>query len=137
MEFPLVANAGSAEVDGIQTPLSTMNSFNYSALWALVINFGLLTAPALAGSRYVSKNGFATVIFSSLPCNTKRPTASYIFRNGTRGMLTSLDCSAEGGDVFTHRFHDTEGLQRCQGVMTMVFGAKVVTSWKALGACRT
>jgi hypothetical protein len=115
-----------------------MKRFHHSAYLAFASALLLTTSPALAGYRYVSKNGFATITFSGKSCTTERPTASYRFSDGTQSSLTSLDCSQEGGYVFTHRFRDTGGSQRCQGVMTMVFGGRsgfrVVTSWNVQGA---
>ena len=96
-----------------------------------------LLGPAQARQRYTSINGFATIIFGS-ECSTRKPTGFYQFRDGTKGTLTSLDCSQQGGDVFTHRFYDTAGRERCQGVMTTIYGGRsrygMETRWEVKSA---
>jgi len=77
----------------------------------LVTLQAFLLGPAQARQRYTSINGFATIIFGS-KCSTRKPTGFYELRDGTMGTLTSLDCSQQGGDVFTHRFYDTAGSER-------------------------
>ena len=103
----------------------------------VVILQAFLLGPAHARQRYTSINGFASIIFRS-QCSTRNPTGFYQFRDGTKGTLTSLDCSQQGGDVFTDRFYDTAGRERCQGVMTMIFGGRtrfgVFTRWEVKSA---
>jgi hypothetical protein len=97
----------------------------------------LLLGPAQSRQRYTSINGFATIIFGS-QCSTRKPTGFYQFRDGTKGTLTSLDCSQQGGDVFTHRFYDTAGSERCQGAMTTIYGGRsrygMETRWEVKSA---
>lgn len=109
-----------------------------SLLFASVITMQtFLLGPAHARQRYTSTNGFATIIFGS-ECSIRKPTGFYQFRDGTKGTLTSLDCSQQGGDVFTHRFYDTAGRERCQGVMTTIYGGRsrygLETRWEVKSA---
>ena len=97
----------------------------------------LLLGPAQAKQRYTSTNGFATIIFGN-QCSTRKPTGMYQFRDGIRGILTALDCSQQGGDVFTYRFYVTAGRERCQGAMTTIYGGRsrfgMETRWEVKSA---
>lgn len=92
----------------------------------------LISFPALAGLRYVSKTGNLLVQYGD-KCSTVNPSGVYKFGNGVTGLLTALDCESTGGDIASHKFIDTAGSERCFGRMTQYWSGKVITVWKIDG----
>ena len=117
--------------------LRSLKNKSFLLCTTTVVLQALLLGPAEARQRYTSINGFATIIFGS-QCSTRKPTGFYQFSDGTKGTITSLNCSQQGGDVFTHLFYDTAGRERCKGVMTTIYGGRtrfaVFTRWEVKSA---
>jgi hypothetical protein len=119
-------------------PHFSNSTFSLAAIhftWLLAIEalgHAIYSLPVHAGPRLVSPNGFATITTGD-KCFTNRPTGRYQFKDGTKGNLTAIDCSRIGGDAFTHRFQDTSGSSRCQGIVTTIYGARptgITTIWE-------
>jgi hypothetical protein len=114
---------------------STLGLAAIHITWLLAIEalgHAIYSLPVHAGPRLVSPNGFATITTGD-KCFTNRPTGWYQFKDGTKGNLTAIDCSQTGGDAFTHRFQDTSGSSRCQGIVTTIYGARptgITTRWE-------
>jgi hypothetical protein len=102
-----------------------------------IASFVTLTSSSFAGERfqYTSLDGKLTIKYGGT-CSTVKPSGFYRFRNGTSGVLTSVDCHNIGGDAGFSKFVDTTGKQRCQGSMAHYWGSKIVTVWKARSAVK-
>jgi hypothetical protein len=93
----------------------------------------ILAAPALAGTRYVSRDGNLTIEYSNA-CSTTSPSGSYRVQGGVTGDLVATTCERLGGDVSVSQFTDTSGNERCYGKMTQTWGRVVMTVWQVEGA---